>query len=311
MKTVLLKLILFTVIIVTLVTGMILSSDYLINKRTGKFLSINEDTYFVFAGNSTVECSVDDRLIDHSINIAQAGEAYLYSYAKIKALLEQNEQIRYVFISYSYADLLFEKEETWLLSDYFMVEKVQYYHYLLDKQEKELLIKSNPVAYSRGVIKSIVKSFETVARSFTTAGLGNSIPNFGGYKHLERDKLNVDPDFETGKNEEVRQSTSQIRYLRMISELCQQRSVKLVLFNPPKHQSYNGNIDPEIMQLWLDVRHSLPADSLLDLSGFLMPDSCYGDLSHVNFRGAKLFSRHLNEILNSESAVDAGNALKE
>ena len=300
MKTVLLKLALFTVIIVTLIAGMVVSSDYLINRRGGKFLSINKDTYFVFAGNSTVECSIDDRLIDHSINIAQAGEAYLYSYAKIKALLKQNEQIRYVFISYSYADLLFEKEETWLLSDYFMVEKVQYYHYLLDKQEKELLIKSNPAAYLRGVIKSIVKSFETVARSFTTEGHGNSIPNFGGYKRLERDKLNVDPDIETGENEKVRQSSNQIRYLRMISELCQQRSVKLVLLNPPKHQSYNGNVDPDIKQLWLDVRHSLPADSLLDLSGFLMPDSCFGDLSHLNYRGAKVFSQHINEILDPD-----------
>jgi hypothetical protein len=97
----------------------------------------------------------------------------------------------------------------------------------------------------------------------------------------------------------------------LISELCQQRSVKFVLLNPPKHKSYNENVDPEIKQLWLDVRHSLPADSLLDLSGFLMTDSFYGDLSHVNFRGAKLFSSHLNEILNSKPAVDAGKALKE
>jgi hypothetical protein len=254
----------------------------------------------VFAGNSTVECSVDDRLINHSINIAQAGEAYLYSYAKIKALLEENPHIRYVFISYSYADLLFEKEETWVLDDYFIVEKVRNYHYLLDKQEREFLVKRNPAAYLNGVIKSVIVNLETAARSFGKEGVSNSIPGFGGYKRLDRDKLSVDSGFETGGDEKVQHSIHQVRYLRMISEICRQHSVKLVLFNPPKHASYNDNVRPEIRQLWLDVRHSLPSDSLLDLSGFLMPDSCFGDLSHLNYRGASVFSQHLNEILDPD-----------
>lgn len=297
MKTILIKLLQFIVIIITLITGMVLLSDYMINKRKENVLKISPDRYLVFAGNSTVECAVEDRLIDHAINVAQAGEAYLYSYAKIKALLDQNEHIRTVFIGYSYADLLFEKEETWLLSDYFMVEKVQYYHYVLGKQEKAFLFKSNPLAYLKGGIKSIVKSLETVAKSFSADVNRNSIPNFGGYKRLERDKLNEDPGLQNGRNETVNPSTNQLRYLSMISELCHQRSVDLVLFNPPKHKSYTENLDPEIKQLWLDVRHSLPADSLLDMSAFPMPDSCYGDLSHINYRGAKVFSEYLNELI--------------
>lgn len=288
----------FASITIALITAVIYVSDMLINIRRGQLLSISPDTYLVFAGNSTVECSVDDRLIYHSINIAQAGEAYLYSYSKIKALLENNAHIRYVFISYSYADLLIEKEETWLLSDYFMVEKVQNYHYLLDKQERVFLVKSNPAAYLNGLIKSVVKSLGTVARSLGTESSANFIPNFGGYKRLERDKLSVDPGLEAGWDQSVQQSTSQIRYLRMISELCQQHSVTLILFNPPKHKSYIENVNPEIRQLWLDTRNSLPSDSLLDLSGFLMPDSCYGDLSHLNYKGARVFSHHLNEKLN-------------
>ena len=283
-----------------MVTGMIYVSEILINNKKSRILNINPDTYLVFAGNSTVECSVDDRLIDHSINIAQAGEAYLYSYAKTKALLKENPQIRYVFISYSYADLLIEKEETWVLDDYFIVEKVRNYHYLLDKQEKVFLFRSNPAAYFNGVVKSVLVSLETVVKSVGREGAGNSIPGFGGYKRLDRDKLSADPGSEKGKDEKVLQSKNQVRYLRMISDLCRQHSVKLVLFNPPKHQSYNENLNPEIRQLWLDVRNSLPSDSLLDLSGFLLPDSCFGDLSHLNYKGARVFSRHLNELLSSD-----------
>lgn len=297
MKTFLLKFFLFLVISITLITGMIFMSDLLINKNKERLIRVRPGTSLAFAGNSTVECSVNDRLIDHSINIAQAGEAYLYSYAKIKALLEGNPDIRYVFISYSYADLLIEKEETWLLSDYFMAEKVKNYHYLLDMEERVFLVKSNPKAYLNGVTKSVIKSLETVAKRFATKGSGNSIPSFGGYKHLGRDKLFLDPGSETGGDENIQQSSYQIRYLRMISELCKQHSVKLILFNPPKHRSYNETLNPAVRQLWLDVRNSLPSDSLLDLSGFMMPDSCFGDLSHLNYRGARVFSQHLNEIL--------------
>lgn len=297
MRTFLQKVFLFMVLCITLVTGMVFLFDALINNRRDQLFTLNPDICLVFAGNSTVECSVDDRLIDHSINIAQAGEAYLYSYAKIKALLEANTHIRNVFISYSYADLLFEKEETWVLGDYFMVEKVKNYHYLLDRQERAFLVESNPAAYLNGVIKSVIVNLETAARSFGTAGLVNAIPSFGGYKRLDRDKLSLDPGSETGKDEKVLQSVTQIMYLRMISELCQQYSVKLVLLNPPKHKSYIENLNPEIRQLWLDVRNSLPSDSLLDLSGFMMPDSCFGDLSHLNYKGARVFSEYLNEIL--------------
>lgn len=301
MRTFLLKLILFMIICITLVTGMIFLSDTVINYRRGQLLTLNPDTYLVFAGNSTVECSVDDRLIGHSINIAQAGEAYLYSYAKIKALLEANTHISFVVISYSYADLLIEKEQTWVMDEYFIVEKVRNYNYLLEKHERQFLFKSNPSAYLNGVVKSVIRSIETTAKSFATGGHGNSIPDFGGYKRLDRDKLSQDPGQETGGVEPVKQSRTQIRYLRMISELCQQYSVKLVLMNPPKHRSYIESLNPQIRQLWLDVRNSLPSDSLLDLSGFMMPDSCYGDLSHLNYRGARVFSEYLNEILVSDS----------
>jgi hypothetical protein len=39
-----------------------------------------------------MECAINDSLISNSINIAQSGEAYLYTYVKIKSLLEYNKQ---------------------------------------------------------------------------------------------------------------------------------------------------------------------------------------------------------------------------
>jgi len=264
----------------------------------GQSLKLSEDKYYVFSGNSAVECSVDDGLIKHSVNIAQSGEAYLYSYSKLKALLNANDHIKTVFISFSYGDLLIEKELSWLFSNEFVVEKIQHYNYLLDLPEKTLILKNNPQAYFLGLTKSIYKNAILVLSNFSTGSPAGKLVNFGGYKYLVRDKLEADPGNYVNQKADFEKSSLQEKYLKMISDLCRQHSVTLVLFNPPKYKSYNKNLDMGIWNLWFEVRNSLPGDSLLDLSGYVLPDSCYGDLSHLNYKGARIFSQYLNEQLN-------------
>ncbi len=298
MKKFLSKLSLFTIIIIVLFTGLVLSSDYLISHRKDSLLRLNEDIKYVFAGNSAVECAVNDRLVKHSVNIAESGEAYLYSYAKLKALIGANQQIKAVFLGYSFADLLFEKEESWVFSSEFIIEKVQHYNYLLDPDDRMLLFLKNPRAYTKGLIKSVVNNYSTALRASPGPKSPGQLIGFGGYKYLVRDKLKVDPGVDLYSDKPVTESVQQIYYLTKISDLCRESSVRLILLTTPKHISYTGNLDKINLKLWLDVRKSLSADSLLDLSTFALPDSCFGDMSHLNYRGAELFSRYLNELIN-------------
>jgi len=260
-------------------------------------MTLNYGIRNLFAGNSSVECAVDDRLVKHSVNIAESGEAYLYSYIKIKALLEANKHLEAVFLGYSFADLLFEKEESWLFSDEYIIEKVKSYNYLLESQERKLLLANNPKAFLRGLLKSVFSNFSSALGSNAVPKSAGELVNFGGYKLLVRDKLMVDPGL-ASDNHPIVKSPQQEKYLRMISDLCQQHQIRLVLFTTPKHSSYIESLDEENYSLWLDVRNSLPSDSLLDLSGFVLPDSCFGDLSHLNYRGARLFSGYLDTLLN-------------
>jgi hypothetical protein len=299
MKGFLLKVIIFILITGSLAAGLIILSDFAIRNRESQLLKISDDVNLVFAGDSYVECAVNDRLIEHAINIAQSGEAYLYSYAKIKALLEHNSQVRTVYIGFSFGDLLMEKEKSWVFSSEFVTEKIQYYNYLLDPSEKYLILKSNPIAYLSGLTKSVNNNFQSFVKSYSSEDSNGSIKNFGGYKHLVRDKLNLDTELNLYKEQPVEKSPVQEKYLRMISEVCRQHSAKLVLFSTPKYKSYNANIDDNISQIWMQVRNSLSLDSLADFSAFVLPDSCYGDLTHLNYRGAEVFSKYLNETLNS------------
>jgi len=298
MKRFLIKLILFLLIIAAFITGLVVVSDRAIKQRKDVLLKLSNEIDIVFAGNSTVECAVDDNIISGAANIAQSGEAYLYSYCKIKALIEVNEQIKTVFLGFSYADLLMEKEDSWLFNDEFIIEKVQYYNYLLDAPERDLLISKNPKAYFLGLTKSVFNSLISILKSYNQTASDHKLSNFGGYKYLVRDRLEADPGVDYKNEIAIEKSYQQEKYLKMISELCHDHSIKLVLFNTPKHKSYYENVDEDILEIWSDTRTSLERDSLLDLSAYEMPDSCFGDLSHLNYRGARMFSQYLNEILN-------------
>lgn len=298
MKSFLLKVIIFILITGSLTAGLIVLSDFAIKDRESHLLKVKDDVRVIFAGESYVECAVNDRLIEHTINIAQSGEAYMYSYAKIKALLEHNSQIRTVYIGFSFGNLLMEKEKSWVFSSEYVTEKIQYYNYLIDKPGKSLIFKNNPIAYLSGLMKSVNNNFQSFVKSYFSEDSNGSIKNFGGYKHLVRDKLSLDTELELYNEQPVAKSLVQEKYLKMISELCKQNSVELILFSTPKYKSYNENIDDNIKQIWRQVRNSLPLDSLADFSAFILPDSCYGDLTHLNYKGAEVFSKYLNQMVN-------------
>lgn len=288
---------LFIVFAVSLVVGISLLCNYAVKLREFKILSISSDINKVFSGDSNIECAINDSLISRSINIAQSGEAYLYTYVKLKSLLKYNKQINTVFIGFSPLDLLKDTEKRWLLNDEFIIEKITSYNYLMSFSDKSFIIKRKPLPYFKGFIKSIFSNIKVFTDSFHSDTLNSKIDNFGGYEYVIRDKLQEEIKMNTVMKQIFNDGLIQKKYLEKISQLCQEKSIKLILLNTPKHSYLNTNLNEEIKQNWRSERGTLARDSLLDLSTLSYPDSCFGDLTHLNHIGAKLFSKYLNEKL--------------
>lgn len=296
---------LFIVLIVSFSLGLFILSDLLLKQRIKQVLQIRDDIKIVFAGDSKVEAAVDDSLIANSINIAQSGEAYLYSYVKLRSLLEYNNHINTVFIGYSLHNLIQSTEKLWLFNNEFVIEKIKTYNYLLNGSEKYFIIKNNPGAYLKGIFLSVLNNFSIYLKSFNSKISNERIINFGGYQYLNRDKLKE--DIKRRENLKINSSTEQLqekgvfqeKYLKMISQLCRQKSVKLVLLITPEYKYQAPEFNDENKNILTSVNNLLAQDSLLDLSAFYLPDSCYGDVSHLNYKGAKIFSQYLNEKLHS------------
>lgn len=291
----------FILVAGSVTVGLFLLSDLAIKQRKAQLLKISDEINIVFAGDSNVECAINDSLIANSINIAQSGESYLYSYIKIRSLLEYNNRIKTIFIGFSPGNLSRETEERWMFRDDFVIEKIKLYNYLMHYPEKILIIKQNPKAYLKGLTESVSGNLQTVIGSAFTRSHDGRIINFGGYEYLVRDKLQeaLEMNLSTTPTVKFEKGQLQEKYLKMISDLCHQKSINLVLLNTPKYYRYDAINNEEERLNWLSCINSLPADSLLDLSALDLPDSCYGDLNHLNYRGAKVFSEFLNEKLHS------------
>jgi len=291
---------LFIILVLAFLMGSYILADSSIKQRKQELLKIRDDIKIVFAGDSNVECAINDSLIPNSINIAQSGEAYMYSYVKIKSLLEYNDQINTIFLGFSYLDLIKDTEERWLFKDEFVIEKIRTYNYLLSNSEKSLIIKKNPKAYLIGTKECIISNFLSFLKSYSSEILKGKIINFGGYERVVLDKLQEDIKINAFSEQLFEKGLLQEEYLKRISFICQQKSIKLILINTPKHQYYSTRFNKEIKNNWLLVRNSLSQDSLLDLSTLTMPDSCFYDMDHLNYKGAIIFSSYLNSKLQSK-----------
>ena len=293
-----LRISIFAFVFFFLITASYFLSDWFINYRKQYFLKLRNNIVVVFAGDSNIECAVNDNIIANSLNIAEGGEAYLYTYVKLKSLLKYNKQISTIILGFSFHTLDTTYQNKWLYSDNFVIAKNKSYNYLLEKPEKSLIFSKNQKSYLQGIRDCTVENTITIARSF----FSNNLSNFGGYLYLNRDKLyeNIKMydsaaqpvfSFQVGKN--------QMKYLTLISDLCKQKRIQLILLNAPKHSSYTNSFNYNINDYGVEISRLLNNDSLLDLSRMKLPDSCYADKTHLNYRGAKIFSEFLNEKINS------------
>jgi hypothetical protein len=297
MRQFLIKVLFFNILLISLLVAAYGLADFILKQRKQQILKINEEITSVFAGDSHIECAVNDSLILNSINIAQSGEAYMYTYLKIKSLLEYNNHIRTIFIGYSLQDVLKSTEERWLFLDQFVVEQVSNYNYLMGKAEKTLIFKKNPKACLKGMVDSVLKSFSFFLRSYLSDDKNDKIMQFGGYECTVRNKLQDDIKINSFLGKKFETGLVQLKYLGMISELCHQKSIKLVLLNTPKNKYFKTKYDKETSHNWLAISNFFPNDSLLDYSEFTMPDSCFYDMEHLNYMGATKFSKYLDAEL--------------
>lgn len=286
MKRFLKRLLLFVVPMLIVAIGVALVSKKMVNCKP--VFQLPKSVHSLILGHSQPECAFNDSLISNVKNMAQGGEAYFYTYQKIKKLVPENPQIKTIYLSFSNNQIEPRMDE-WTYDDEHIGNYFPKYAAQLDGEDYALLLQHNYKAVLAGELKALKNNLTFLVKGETNF-LSNN--NWGGYLHLKRNKLDsiIKVNFIRKIKKEFSDSVSTINvnYLEKIVEFCQQKKVKIILYRTPVHPILFNEYDEQKFQHLRKQKFAqIP---FLDFHDFKLTHDEMGDFDHLNYKGARKFS---------------------
>lgn len=285
----------FLIVLLALIFVLIQSTEYVINKNSN--FKLNTNTKYLVLGHSHSECAFNDSLIDNFKNLSQSGESYYYTYFKTKKIIEQNPSIETVFIEFT-NNQINESMNNWIWEGKYMNYRYPQYSPFMNLTDKMVLVKNNLPGYLNSISISFKKNFSRVVNN--DFSYSNSI---GGYLYLERDKTDsLLNKINYSDEKTIPLSALNLNYLSKIVRYCEEQGKNVFLIRSPQHKKYSGYSNESTYQ---QIRKShYPPIEYLDFSKFPLKNSEFGDLEHLNHKGAKIFSIWFDQLLNTEFLED-------
>ncbi len=123
----------------------------------------------------------------------------------------------------------------------------------------------------------------------------------GGYRKVTENKLDKDRENRASKDKkdrnetQIKTSAAQIKYLGKMYQFCKSKNITLVLLNVPMHmemQEHFVSYDEQYHEIASTI---CPEAVVVDHSAFQLSDDHYRDLTHLNYKGAKVYSEFLSK----------------
>ena len=250
---------------------------------------INHDIHTVVLGPSNGQDAWNHSIIPCSRNFCDAGDSNGSCYNKLKWICEYNDnQVDTIVLCASFVAFIYKPDsclQSYAEERNSILDYKRFYHFFKYK----------------------IDYWKTVFTSFPILYL--NLKEFrGGYSYLDRDRLSH-PKVADRINKVLKQMEKesldklseqyfqehykyQVDYLGEIGKYCREHHKALVILSPPIYKIPDMIDDSGYRQL---IRSELGDSALIaDYSRFEFPDSTYyGDLEHLNFRGAEYFSKHI------------------
>ncbi len=282
MKKLVINLVYFvTLFIFMVVVVWFMERKYMYNNH---YFELPKDKKYIMFGHSHPECAFNDSLIHPLFNLGRSGESYFYTYLKAKKIIESNAHIDTIFIEYT-NNQLFSNADNWIWSD-------KYMHYFLplmlpsiEYAEAKLLLGKNPAIF----LSTTASNFKNLFRYRVSVQQDR---NWGGYLYLEREEVASLTDSPVASAKDIDETTNilsvNIEYLKKIIAVCNQNKKKVFLIRSPLHSKYRGLHNE--LQFKNTLKTLFKEVEFLDFKDFPLKDAEFGDLEHLNFKGARKIS---------------------
>lgn len=280
MKKYLFNLMLISTLLLLLLVVMGLVRKTLIQHHSWK---LPERVHILFMGASHVENGIDDSMMKTAINWAGSSERYMYTYIKLKHLLPVNPQVDTIFLELSPTDL-------W--------EDADYKYHVLNEQSRYVplywpfyelehwkVVLDEPVQSMTLVLESLLQKKDfNHSKWWKKMGGFNKVDSIMDLSQV-RPNLLSSRDYAQGYGNEVN-----YHYLRQIIMLCKQNRIQLFFIETPTyHPEYYYNQD----YYYQSYHNNFAEIELFDYSKWPVANDERADAHHLNFKGAKRFTREL------------------
>jgi hypothetical protein len=264
----------------------------LIKKRA--FVKTDKNTKYIVLGHSHPECAYNDTFINGLSNYASSGESYFYSYYKSKLIAENTNNITTVFIEFTNNQIT-ETMDEWIWGSKYLNERFVFYAPFITGNDYKLLATKNSNIFTETLPYFIKKN----AYYFTVNNYNYN--RLGKYLYLVRDKTDSLLADTNSKSTVSKNNVSEmhLKYLERLIAFWKSKNVSVYLIRSPLHKMYDGYQNEQFYQSILKERFK--NTPYLDFSKFPLLNSDFGDLEHLNYRGAKKYSNWFNKILNESS----------
>jgi hypothetical protein len=129
--------------------------------------------------------------------------------------------------------------------------------------------------------------------------------NWGGYLFLVRDEI---PKINKEQNRALltpinSKSISKInyKYLKKCLDFCTHKNKTIILLSSPLHQLCPRDSGIDLTTL---VKNDFGKIPFWDYSNYPLENDEFGDLSHLNHKGAMKFSSLINQVINKRKAIN-------
>jgi len=254
--------------------------------KKSNLLKVNPSNHILVLGDSHTKYAINDSLIPEVINFSDDADSYYYSYLKLKAIKGKNPQIDTLLLAFSAHNIEHDTEVNWLLNSTSVKSRFRFYHNLMSASDLSSLIKLKT--------KDVMINLPSIL-TFPLHWLRRGDKLYGGYEDLEIDDLKGAIKRDSIKSARVngsgyKYSELEIWYLDKIRTYCKQEGIQLILLSTPLYQQDRNQASFHKFYL-----SNYSETLFIDMSKFALQSDCFGDIVHLNKKGALLFSDYIKE----------------
>lgn len=270
-----------------------MGSNYIIKSQST--FSIDEDITKLFIGHSHTACSINDSILNNSINLSASGESYFYNYQKLKLVANANKQINTLFIEFANNNVDSVMDD-WTWGFRKMSYYLPYYSPFMESDDFNILLDHNST--------DLIASYSIATRKHLyriISGDYDLVDDIGGFEPAKLsmvEELIAKNDFNPTLSDNQSLSVVNLSYLRKMIELCKTKNIKVFLIRSPQHPLFADLKNESIYQNVLKTQFN--DVELLDFDGMNFPNSHYLDLHHLNYKGAEQFSTLFNNLIEND-----------